>query len=78
MPWPSLWSLSLTARKARVDATTMAALEESPEPAGTVPVNRRSTGVGLHGEMRRNLGGKIADVSLTAEHLRSGRDRRTG
>jgi hypothetical protein len=39
-------NLPLTARKASVDATTMAALEESPEPAGTDPVTKRSTGTG--------------------------------
>jgi len=35
-----------TAKKARVLATTSAALEERPEPAGTDPVTRRSTGIG--------------------------------
>ena len=38
--------LSLAARKLSVDATTIAALEESPEPAGMVPDTSMSTGVG--------------------------------
>jgi hypothetical protein len=38
--------LSLAARKLSVDATTIAALEDSPEPAGTVPDTSMSTGVG--------------------------------
>ena len=36
----------LTARNANVLATTMAALDDNPEPAGTEPVTRRSTGTG--------------------------------
>lgn len=42
-------SLSFTARKASVEATTMAALEERPEPAGTEPVTSMSvlTGSGF-------------------------------
>ena len=39
-------SLLLTARKLSVDATTSAALEDSPEPAGTAPDTSMSTGVG--------------------------------
>ena len=35
-----------TARNANVLATTMAALDDNPEPAGTEPVTRRSTGTG--------------------------------
>jgi hypothetical protein len=35
-----------TARNANVLATTMAALDDSPEPAGTDPVTRKSTGTG--------------------------------
>lgn len=36
----------LTARKAKVLATTMAALDDNPDPAGTDPVTSRSTGIG--------------------------------
>lgn len=39
-------SLLFTARNARVEATTIAADEESPEPAGTVPETSKSTGTG--------------------------------
>jgi hypothetical protein len=35
-----------TARKAKVLATTMAALDDNPEPAGTDPVTSRSAGIG--------------------------------
>lgn len=42
-------TLPLTARKASVLETTMAALELSPDPAGTDPVTRMSTGTGLPG-----------------------------
>ena len=37
----------MTARKASVEATTIAALDERPEPAGTEPVTRMSTGLGM-------------------------------
>ena len=36
----------MTARKLSVEATTIAALEDSPEPAGMVPDTSMSTGVG--------------------------------
>jgi hypothetical protein len=39
--------LPLTARNASVLATTIAALDESPEPGGIEPITRRSTGTGL-------------------------------
>ena len=39
-------TLPLTARNARLLATTIAALDERPDPAGTVPVTSRSTGTG--------------------------------
>jgi hypothetical protein len=34
-----------TARKARVLATTIAALDDMPEPGGTDPVTSKSTGI---------------------------------
>ena len=36
-----------TARNANVLATTKEALDDNPEPAGTDPVTRRSTGTGI-------------------------------
>jgi len=38
--------LAFADRKANVLATTMAALEDKPEPAGTDPVTNKSTGTG--------------------------------
>lgn len=38
--------IPLTAKNASVDETTIAALDDSPEPAGTVPVTSRSTEIG--------------------------------
>jgi hypothetical protein len=38
--------IPLTAKIASVDETTIAALDDSPEPAGTVPVTSKSTGIG--------------------------------
>ena len=35
-----------TARNANVLATTIAALDDNPDPAGTEPVTRRLTGTG--------------------------------
>ena len=40
----------LTARNARVLATTIAALDDKPEPAGTVPVKSKSTAAGDSGD----------------------------
>ena len=42
-PFVRPFSLSLTVRNASVDATTMAALDDRPDPGGTEPVTRRST-----------------------------------
>ena len=39
-------TLPLTARNAKLLATTIAALDERPDPAGTVPVTNKSTGMG--------------------------------
>jgi hypothetical protein len=39
-------TLPLTAKKASVLATTNAALEDKPEPAGTDPATSRSTATG--------------------------------
>jgi len=52
-------SLLFTARNARVDATTNAAEEESPEPGGTVPETSKSTGSGyLSTEAQETAGEK--------------------
>lgn len=40
-------TLLFTTRKARVLATTIAALDERPEPAGTEPVTSKSAGTGI-------------------------------
>ncbi len=45
-PFVMLSNLSLTTRKLSVEATTTAALEDSPEPAGTEPVTKRSIPTG--------------------------------
>ena len=38
--------IPLTAKNASVDETTIAALDDSPDPAGTVPVTSMSMGTG--------------------------------
>lgn len=38
--------IPFTAKNASVDETTIAALDDSPDPAGTVPVTSKSTGMG--------------------------------
>lgn len=45
-PFVTPSSFLLTAKKLRVEATTMAALDERPEPAGTEPVTSRSSAFG--------------------------------
>ena len=41
------WSLSFTAKKPKIEATTIAALDDNPEPAGTEPVTRISIPLGI-------------------------------
>lgn len=65
-PFVSVSSFWFIVRKVSVDATTIAALEDRPEPAGTAPVTSRSIPTGSAPGSEKNLLRTPFDVQTNA------------